>query len=139
MKRPKTAAENNLLVQSFLKSIKQQEFQRSVLIFSFGLIVLYAFLFNILGNYAQSGGSNEYAIYNSHERGFAGMFLKNTLIYLFISFAIGFLGLRFYIYNSHKLNPIIGNEMFNPKGYIGKWVEHGKSTSYTMSLYQMAS
>lgn len=26
--------------------------------------------------------------------------------------------------------------MFNPKGYIGKWVEQVKSTSYTMSLYQ---
>lgn len=135
-KRPKTGRENNLLVHEFLKSMKQHKFQRSVLIFSFSLFVLYVFLFNILVDYAKSGGINEYAIYNSNERDFAGMFLKNTIIYLIISLFIAIIGVRFYIYNLPRLNPIIGNEKFTPSIYVGKWYEQGKPESHTISLYQ---
>lgn len=86
-------------------------------------------------NYAESGGTKEYEIYN-YGKGFEGMFLKNTIIYLMIFLSIIIIGLRFYIYNLPRLTPIIGNEKFNPKIYIGKWGERGKSTSYTISLYQ---
>lgn len=135
LKRPKTGRENNLLIQEFLKSIKKYEFQKNVLIFCGALIILYGILFYILMMYAESGGTNEYAIYN-HGKGFEGMFLKNTIIYLIILLAITIIGLKFYIYNSPKLNLIIGNEKFNPKIYLGKWVERRKSTSCSISLYQ---